>query len=58
MTKRVELRCPNCGKFLAEVTDFARVPCPECGSEVTFRSKAARAAERERAVSGPVETRG
>lgn len=42
----ITLRCPQCNRFLAEVVDFGRIPCPECGSETTYRSKQQRATER------------
>ncbi len=35
----VKLRCPQCGRFLADVRDFGRVVCRDCGSELTYRSK-------------------
>lgn len=38
----VNLHCPRCGRFLAQVLDFARAICRECGCEVEYRSKAAR----------------
>lgn len=39
---RVDLKCPECGRFLAEVTGYGRAPCPHCGCEVTYASKQAR----------------
>ena len=35
----IDLRCPQCGRFLGEVEEFARVPCPGCGAEITYRSR-------------------
>ena len=34
-----ELRCPSCNRFLGEVTGYARLVCPTCGSETTYRSR-------------------
>ena len=42
MSEPVVLRCPKCNRFLAEVTGTVRVVCPECGSEVSYKSKDAR----------------
>lgn len=39
---RVDLKCPECGRFLAEVTGYGRAPCPNCGCEITYASKLAR----------------
>ena len=54
---QVQIRCPRCGRFLTETIDFARTVCPECGSEVQYKSKLQRRIERERAVLMPPETR-
>lgn len=54
----VMVRCPQCGRFLVDTVDYARVVCPECGAEVTFKSKVHRRIEREQAVLPPPETRG
>jgi uncharacterized Zn finger protein (UPF0148 family) len=37
--KSVTLTCPEDGRFLAEVSAFGRVVCPNCGSEVTYRNR-------------------
>lgn len=37
-----DLRCPACGRWLAEVADYARVVCAGCGAEITYKSKAER----------------
>lgn len=43
MTRQtVDLRCPNCARWLAEVKDFGRAVCPNCGWEVSVRSKCER----------------
>ena len=34
-----DLRCPACGRWLAEVAAYAKVVCAGCGSEITYRSK-------------------
>jgi predicted RNA-binding Zn-ribbon protein involved in translation (DUF1610 family) len=43
----LDLKCPACGRWLAEVVDYARVVCAGCGAEVTYRSKQ----ERRRALT-------
>ena len=53
----ITLRCPQCQHFLGEIAGFARLVCPDCGTEVTVRSKQARGQDRERAVLTPPETR-
>ena len=35
----IQLRCPSCNRFLAEVQGFARVVCSGCGAETTFKSR-------------------
>lgn len=53
MSDTFELRCPRCNRHLGEVGDYARIPCPGCGTEVTVRSKAfrgVRPAGRETAI--------
>jgi predicted RNA-binding Zn-ribbon protein involved in translation (DUF1610 family) len=44
-----QLKCPACGRWLAEVADYARVVCAGCGAEVTYKS-------REERKRGPVVT--
>lgn len=39
----VELRCPACNRFLAEVIGYGRTVCPNCGGEVSYTSKEVRA---------------
>lgn len=39
MSEPVKLTCPECRRFLTEVIDYAKLPCPNCGCEVTYRSK-------------------
>jgi len=36
---KVEVRCPECGRFLGEVEGYARVVCPNDGWSVTVESK-------------------
>lgn len=38
----VEVRCPGCSRFLLEASEYGRGVCPECGWEVTVRSKEVR----------------
>jgi len=38
----VEMRCPGCGRFLGEVSEYGRNVCADCGWEVQLRSPAAR----------------
>lgn len=38
----IELRCPNCRRFLGEIREFGRAVCANCGGEVTYRSKTER----------------
>jgi ribosomal protein S27AE len=35
----IKLKCPKCGRFLADVRDFGRCVCRDCGGEVTYRSR-------------------
>lgn len=42
----VELRCPACRRFLADVGDYGRVVCSGCGAEVTYRSREDRRRDR------------
>jgi predicted RNA-binding Zn-ribbon protein involved in translation (DUF1610 family) len=44
---QTQLRCPACGRWLAEVCDYARVVCSGCGAEVTYKSRR----ERRRTVT-------
>ena len=37
-----QLRCPACGRWLGEVSDYARLVCAGCGAEVTFKSRGER----------------
>lgn len=37
----MNIRCPKCNRFLAEVTAFGRAICRECGVEVTVKAKSA-----------------
>lgn len=40
MTKSiVDIRCPSCSRWLSEARDYGRSVCPNCGWEVTVRSK-------------------
>lgn len=34
----VEVRCPNCRRFLCEIVDYGRARCRDCGWEVEVRS--------------------
>lgn len=34
-----KLRCPLCGRFLADVKGYGKAVCRDCGSELTYRSK-------------------
>ena len=43
-TEIVKLRCPECGRFLADVKGYGHGVCRDCGSEITYRSKAERIA--------------
>jgi DNA-directed RNA polymerase subunit RPC12/RpoP len=36
------LRCPACGRWLADVSDYARVVCQRCSAEITYKSQAER----------------
>jgi hypothetical protein len=36
------LRCPACGRWLGEVSDYARLVCRGCSAEVTYKSQAER----------------
>ncbi len=42
MSEPVDIRCPECKHFLAEVVDYGRVVCQKCGWEVTVRSSGSR----------------
>lgn len=35
----VKLRCPQCGRYLAEGKGYIRSVCRDCGAETTYRSK-------------------
>lgn len=48
-----QLRCPACGRWLAEVAEYARVVCAACGAEVTYKSRAER--KREHLDAGRVD---
>lgn len=41
----VKLRCPRCNRFLAEVRDYGKAVCRECGGETTYRSRGERNAK-------------
>ncbi len=34
----IKLRCPNCGRFLADVRGYVHVRCRDCALEVTYRT--------------------
>jgi DNA-directed RNA polymerase subunit RPC12/RpoP len=36
------IRCPKCSRFMAEVGEYGRAVCRECGVEVTVRVKGER----------------
>ena len=38
----VDIRCPQCGRFLAEVDTFGRAVCRDCGWEITVKDKVTR----------------
>lgn len=40
--KTVILRCPECGHFIAEVSEFGRGVCRDCHCELTYFSARAR----------------
>jgi uncharacterized C2H2 Zn-finger protein len=42
MSGIVELRCPQCRRWLAETDGYGRAICPTDGWEITVRSKEAR----------------
>ncbi len=42
MPDPVDIKCPKCGRFLAEVEGYGRAVCAECGIEVTVKDKDAR----------------
>ena len=42
MADPVDIRCPGCGRWLAEASEYGRAVCPKCGWEVEVRSKEAR----------------
>ena len=48
----VELRCPVCGRFLADVDGFIRVVCGNCGWEIQVASPEAR--QRRRVAKYPL----
>ena len=56
MSEPVQLRCPKCGRFLTEVTDGGRAPCPGCGSEIAFLTKAQRRLGAKITITGQVTT--
>jgi uncharacterized Zn finger protein (UPF0148 family) len=43
----VELRCPECKRWLSDAQRYGRVVCPNCGCELSYKSKDARRFERE-----------
>lgn len=45
-----QLKCPACGRWLAEVADYAKLVCAGCGAEVTYKSRA----ERKRQLLEPI----
>lgn len=47
MNAVVDIRCPECGRWLSETNGYGRAVCPNCGWEVTLRSK------EERQLAGP-----
>ncbi len=55
MTDAVDIRCPKCGRWLAEASEYGRAVCATCGWEVEVRSKDARNGRpKPLADSGPV----
>mgnify|MGYP001582789263 CR=1 FL=1 len=44
--KTVILRCPECGHFIAEVSEFGRGVCRDCHCELTYFSARARSKTR------------
>ena len=42
MADIVDIRCPKCGRWLAEASEYGRAVCRDCGWSVEVRSKAAR----------------
>ena len=42
MTDAVDIRCPKCGRWLAEASEYGRAVCALCGWEVEVRSRGAR----------------
>lgn len=46
----VKLRCPKCGRYLAEGKGYIKAVCRDCGGEASYRSKA------ERGSSGGIVT--
>ena len=38
----VDLRCPKCGRWLAEASQYGRAVCPKCGWQVEVKDKKAR----------------
>jgi len=39
---RVNVHCPDCGRWLAETTGHVRVVCPKCGCQVEITLRIAR----------------
>ena len=39
---KTDVRCPECGRFLAQAIDFVRVVCGPCGCEVIYTSRRGR----------------
>ena len=37
--ERMTIRCPKCNRFMAEVGDYGRVVCRDCGIEVTVKAR-------------------
>ena len=36
----MEIRCPKCARFMAEVGNYGRAVCRDCGVQVTVEVKA------------------
>ena len=45
-----DIRCPECRRWLSEARDYGRAVCPNCGWEITIRSR------QERLMSNATET--
>ena len=43
----VDIKCPNCNRWLARILEYGLVVCPNCGWEIEVRSKKSRQ-ERDR----------